>query len=260
MLDVGTVTLGTFCHTSIGRQLHKCAEDSEQYPLVIKCEGKISRYVLQRGKVLIETQDEDEVVEKTPSQRGRKSITKTRLATNYLKVTKGMKFGRDYAPLEDNGYVFNSSNRLWQASTAYAMTPEKAKIFLLSCRGYLPDVSFSRACEICLTSHFVKIDDDGEAICDCAAYCSHSECGHATAALHLEGVINIGTELQQIQSGRLPGRPKNYKAVGFSASAPQPEVDNTARLEASAPKYYGMRVARRFPDDDRVYMGTVFGK
>ena len=118
-------------------------------------------------------------------------------------------------------------------------------------------MSFSQACDICLTKHFVRIEN-GVAICTCAGYCAKSECGHSVAAQHLEELIHVPTELQQIQLGRLPGRPRKYKPVEYAGLAPSPPPCKTViQLESEAPKYYGILVARRFGDEDKVYVGRV---
>ena len=73
-----------------------------------------------------------------------------------------------------------------------------------------------------MTAHFLKIID-GEAFCDYVAFCSKSECAHSTAAMHLEGMLNISEELQRIQNDRLPGRPKLYKPMAGSIAMPRRE-------------------------------------
>ena len=241
-LLTGPVTIGTFCHCSIDNQLKDSCEQVENYPLIERCDGRINRSCLCRAFELVYQNE-------------------TPFLSNYFKVTEGMGFGRNYAPLEHSGYVFNGSDMMWQKDDLHHMNSSRAKLFLLSLRGILTAStvqSFRKSCDTCLNAHFVKIVD-GEAICDCVAFCSKSECAHSTAAMHLEGMLNISEELQRIQNGRLPGRPKQYKPMGYAGVVPaiQEEAGNLVITEHEAANYIGVMVAKRFLPDLDIYLGRI---
>lgn len=65
----------------------------------------------------------------------------------------------------------------------------------------------------------------------------------------------MASELQTIPRAKLPGRPKNYVPVRYSAVNPSV----TPRGESDSKKLIGGFIARRLGDDGRIYIGRIGG-
>ena len=243
-VDTGKVSLGIFCNSSIPRQLLDATEDLGKDPITLKPPGRVNRAVLDRASDMLYTEKEGKVTK-----------------TNYFKVQSEFTLkGQRRVGL--NGYVFNSSDHLWQADPLYRVTAERSRVFLNSqVLGVLPRkaTTWNEAKDICMHMHFVTTRDDGSYECDCAAYWHSVECAHSQAAMHLNGVIDVALELETISHGKRSGRKSNSVPLGYDAHDAPTLVTN--RSETQACNYYGTVIARRlnFQKPDRIYIGVVGG-
>jgi hypothetical protein len=237
------VSLGVFCHHSIQQQLLDAVEDVGKEPISLTPPGRVSRYVLGRAVVLLDSEKDDKL-----------------LLSNYFKVSPNFLLKTEKR-VGVHGYVFNSSDHLWQADPLYRMTAERSRVFLNShLLGILPTrkSTWKEALQICMFAHFVIKRDDGTYECDCAAYWHSVECAHSYTAMDLDKVISVEAHLEAIPHGKRMGRKSNSEPLDYAA---HPTIV-TNRSEAEAVNFVGTVIARRLNAEkpSRIYVGRVRGK
>lgn len=87
------MSLGVFIHDVIPKQLLDASLDLGTEPISLIPPGKCSRFVLERARELVVTHDKNNQI------------------TNYLKIKSSAKTRKIGV---ESGYIFNSSNHLWQ--------------------------------------------------------------------------------------------------------------------------------------------------
>lgn len=187
--------------------------------------------------------------------------TSYRDITNYYKVSSGefinKKAGHKY---ENDGYIFNASDHLYEADKLYSMTGHRAKIYCLSLKGILPhNTKFRSVGDITHTCHAVMLVGNHYR-CDCLAYWHACECSHVLAAMHLDGKYDIKKHLTQIVNARVVGRPSNYQPVGYAAHMSTKHIESFTRVNSDPSCYLGKRVASRYGAEGTTYIGKVISK
>ena len=238
------VTIGVFCHESIGKQLRDASANAGQEPITLVAGGTVSREVYLRAKEMVYVETG---------------------FSNFFKVSKIFKLGR-IGVVGVDGYIFNSSNHLWQSDKENKVTAEMCRVFLKSViYGRFKDqTTWLEAQRIASQLHFVRMPSPGTYMCDCKAFWHGAECSHVEAAKHLKGDINILHELRKIVQGKRVGRPNaaEKEAINLSTHVVE-QATNMSEIKAGS--YCGTKIAARLHHRshvnwDRIYVGRVGGE
>ena len=86
---------------------------------------------------------------------------------NYIRLWVHVNFGGKEV---SNGYIFSSSDFLWQQDVTYAMNKKKATVFLRTLNGIFPkETTWPEILRVTHRPHLC-FEDRGQWVCDCKGY------------------------------------------------------------------------------------------